>query len=118
MFELAYETAKGVNIHFYLLSKLFMSISPPLYAETNTWREPEPERWINKDFVTVRGCFCVRRDCGGKEYFIECSLWHEINTLFQLDVKASQHHICDKTSQCPLVKLLAFAVACFTLASP
>lgn len=53
MFELAYETAKGVNIHFYLLSKLFMSISPPLYAETNTWRNPEPERWINKDFVTV-----------------------------------------------------------------
>lgn len=61
MFELAYETAKGVNIHFYLLSQLFMSISPPLYAETNTWGEPEPVRWINKDFVTVRGCFCAAR---------------------------------------------------------
>lgn len=35
MFGLAYETAKAVNIHFYLLSKLFMTIFP-LYA-ANTW---------------------------------------------------------------------------------
>lgn len=35
MLALAYETAKAVNTHFYLSSKLFMSIFP-LYA-TNTW---------------------------------------------------------------------------------
>lgn len=38
-----------------------MNISPSLYAETNTWGEPEPVRWINKDFVTVSGSFCAAR---------------------------------------------------------
>lgn len=35
MFGLAYETAQAVNIHFYLLSKLFIRIFL-LYAE-NSW---------------------------------------------------------------------------------
>ncbi len=49
MFALAYETAKAVNIHFYLLSKLFMSIFP-LYA-ANAWGSEQVrslDRAINK----------------------------------------------------------------------
>lgn len=89
MFELAYETAKGVNIHFYLLSKLFMSISPHC---TQPQTHGGGTRTSEMDKQGLCHCerllLCGARDCGGSEYFIERSLWHEMNTLFRLDVKA------------------------------
>lgn len=80
MFEFAYETAKGVNIHFYLLSKLFMSISSSLY--TNKWgKGGEGCRTSEMDKQGLchrrRLRLCSTCDCGGKEYFIERSLWRE-----------------------------------------
>lgn len=89
MLELAYETAKGVNIHFYLLSKLFMSISPHC-------TQPQTHGGGRRSEMDKQGlCHCERlllcdaRGCGGSEHSVERSLWHEMNTLFRSDVKAS-----------------------------
>lgn len=83
MFGLAYETAKAVNIHFYLLSKLFIRIFL-LYAE-NSWGSEQVRSLEIAGNMNKQGLSHI---FSAPE---ENSFWHcweaEENSIFASDIK-------------------------------